>query len=105
MTYYKNGYRVTVEIDYEALGRYVAAKEQAEEYLRERDTHLTALRQLLNICQETGAAHAPGALEVVPAETLWSQSKEANENLLRAIERANQVAEKCGKAKLSMFKL
>lgn len=92
--------------NFEALGRYITAKEKAEEFARERSGHLSKAKRFIEQYSQSGG-YQYVACDFDPTKIQESISKaaEAHSNLLAAVHEANLHAEECGKPKLEIYKI
>jgi hypothetical protein len=91
--------------NFEALGRYVTAKEQAEKFLRERASHLAIAKRLIE--ESTGSiSGVTFAYDFDPTAILEAVNKaaEAHQNMIAAVDEANRQADQCAKSKLKIEK-
>jgi hypothetical protein len=95
---------ITME-NFEALGRYITAKEQAEKFARERNDLLKKAKDLIDRSSQ-GYSGVTLAYEFDPTPILdlLSKATETDKNLRLAVDEANRQADLCGKHKLSIQK-
>jgi hypothetical protein len=90
-------------MNYEALGRYTAARELAERLSKERSLKLHDLkREITAVTGLGGTGHLGAQFNVAKAQELLSEIAELDGNLQSAIAEANVYAEDCGKTKLTL---
>lgn len=96
--------RLIIMGNFEALGRYITAREQAEKFARERNN---ALRKLSGMVQSADGSASSNLIaydfDVAKAQELLNQAAELNQNLHVAVAEANKHAEACGKPKLEIY--
>lgn len=82
-------------MDYEALGRYMANKEKAEEMAMRRDAVLGELRRLVSVCVDYSdcSGVVAGVLDLSRAEKLLAEAGRCNEALGLALAEANASAQ------------
>lgn len=98
--------KVIVMENYEALGRYIAAKEQAEKFTQERQTALARLASLIGTAMgSSSSSYLATDFNVQAAQELLTKVGEAHQNMLVAMQEANNHAEACGKPKLQIWKI
>lgn len=91
--------------NFEALGRYVTAKEQAEKFLRDRSSRLSEAKRLVE--QSMGSiSGVTFAYDFDPSLILDAVNKaaEAHQGMMAAVDEANRQAEQCNKPKLKIEK-
>jgi SMC interacting uncharacterized protein involved in chromosome segregation len=100
MTFNYGTHLVVIKMDFEALGRYHAAKEQAEKLNAERHKLLNELERLA--AEARGMAHEMPVRRFKPtrAQELVSQIETIEASLIDAITEANRCAEIAEKPKL-----
>lgn len=105
LTFKTGNTRIIVMENYEALGRYTAAKDHAENYLRERDSALRSMKSIAETSIANGSASGifGNGFDVPAAEESLKRATEAHHNLLAAIDEANRNADDCGKPKLKLW--
>lgn len=97
--------RIIIMENFEALGRYVTAKEQAEKFLRDRGNHLSAAKRFIEQSMSS-ISGVTFAYDFDSSSILDAVSKaaEAHQNMVAAVDEANRQAEQCGKPKLKIEK-
>lgn len=91
--------------NFEALGRYITAKEQAENFAKARNELLQKARRIIE--QSTSGysgltiAYEFNAVEV---REIIDKVEEADANMHKAADEANRQAELCGKHKIKIEK-
>lgn len=87
-----------VDENYEALGRYIAAKEQAERFAIDRDSHLRTIYALAGrVLANLGNDFLANSCNPVEIQESLDKAIEANQNMLAAVNEANTQASACGK--------
>ncbi|MGE4539230.1 MAG: hypothetical protein AB7D37_19345 [Desulfovibrio sp.] len=91
-------------MDYEALGRYMANKEKAEEMAMRRDAVLGELRRLVSVCVDYSdcSGVVAGVLDLSRAEKLLAEAGRCNEALGLALAEANASAQAAEKEPLRL---
>jgi len=96
--------KIIIMENYEALGRYITAKEQAEKFKRDRDMHLHNLGTCAaRATKSSSSGYIATDFDVQAAQELLNKAGESHQNLVTAIHEANQYAEACNKPKLQMW--
>lgn len=107
MIFYSGNTKITIMENYEALGRYIAAKEQAESFHIERDKLLGQIKALCenSISRKVDASDYFEAkdFEAAKVEELLKTASEAHRNMVTAIEEANRYAKECNKSELKFW--
>jgi len=102
--------RVITMDNFEALGRYITASEQAQQFARERNGHLSQIKKQVERVGGGGSGYKPSggtsiAYDFDPSLILepLEKAKEAHQNMIAAINEANAHHEACGKPKLELW--
>ena len=96
--------RIIVMENYEALGRYVAAKEQADRFKDVRNNLLLQLKQQAERAGgQSGSTYPRTEFDAQKAREIVNQIDEAQRNLFTAIQEANLHADDCKKPKIEPF--
>ena len=91
--------------NFEALGRYITAKEQAEKFAQERNKYLTQAKTLIDkSSQGYSGLTLAYEFDAAPVLDLINKATEADKNLHLAVDEANRQADLCGKHKLNIQK-
>ncbi|MBX7220321.1 MAG: hypothetical protein K1Y36_10285 [Blastocatellia bacterium] len=92
-------------MNYEALGRYVEAKEKAEQLAINRNTIFAQLKQIASDGQGfgPGTAYIGKRFDLEKARRLLDEICTIEEQFLLAVHEANKHAEECGKQKLNII--
>lgn len=106
LTFRVGNTRIIVMENFEALGRYTAAKDQAETFLMHRDNALKQLSgaALKGVMSGYMSGRFAEDFNVPKAQEALKNAIEANDNMLSAIDEANRNANDCGKPELKVFK-
>lgn len=93
--------------NFEALGRYVTAKEQAEKLASECGALLSQAERLLKAANFGSGGSGYFACEFDAAEIseVINKAAQVNAQMLALIHEANSQADLCEKPKLTLFKL
>ena len=92
--------------DFEALGHYIAAKEQAERIARERDMTLSTLNRLIsNAVGSRSSSTIATDLDIAKARELLEKAAELNQNLHTIVQEANNYADACKRQKLEIWQI
>lgn len=105
LTFRRGNTKIIVMENYEALGRYTAAKEQASEYKDEFHNLLVDLwKQLERAASGSNSEDFPRTeFNVQKARESLNRLDEAQRNMTDAINEANLHADDCKKPKLQTF--
>ena len=105
LTFTRGNTKIIVMENYEALGRYTAAKEHANEYRSQRHNLLADLQQQLQRATiGSSSEDFPRAkFDVEKARDLLDKIDDAQKNMTDAINEANLHADACKKPKLQSF--
>lgn len=95
--------KIIVMENYEALGRYTSAKEQANKYKSQRHNLLADLQLQLQRAGIDVEEFPRTKFDVQKARELLDQIEEAQQNMTDAINEANLHADACKKPKLQSF--
>lgn len=91
--------------NFEALGRYVTAKEQAQAFANQRNNHLSTAVGIIERSRNPISGRALAYdFDATPAIEALNKAAEAHSNMMTAVEEANRQAEACGKPKLIVEK-
>jgi len=89
--------------DYEALNRYLAAKEQAQKFAQERNRYLLNIRYAMERVLAPKDDFIATDFDAANVQENLNKAAEIHQNMLIAVEEANSQAEACGKPKLEIF--
>ena len=103
LTFKHGNTTITVTENYEALGRYTVAKEQANHFKDQRHSLLQNLHQQLQHAMIDVNKYPRTEFDVQKARELLDGIDEAQQNMVTAINAANIHADACKKPKLQSF--
>lgn len=97
--------RITIVQDFDAIGRYVVASEQARNFAHERDLLLGQLQHQIQMTLGTKTGNIAVAFDMAKAEDILKRVKDLNRNLAIAVQEANLQADACDRPKLELWSL
>lgn len=75
--------------NFDALGRYVTASEQALEFVHQRNVHLEAIKHAMDrVLAGSSSSYLAAPLNVPRVQELLNQAAEAEQNMLTAVNEA-----------------
>src|SRR4051812_8213528 len=103
LTFKHGNTKIIVTENYEALGRYTAAKEQADHFRSQRHNLLADLQLQLQRAAIDVNDYPRTEFDVQKARELLDRIDDAQQNMTTAINEANIHADACKKPKLQSF--
>ena len=89
--------------DYEALDRYLAAKEQAQKFAQERNRYLLNIRYAMERVLTRADDFIAADFDADKVQENLNKAIELDQNMLTAIDEANSQSDACGKPKLEIL--